>query len=112
MPHVVLRNAFTRRFSGSVACLLWLACCSGLGVAAADDDGSAGAPERVIDFSTLHRKVMCGYQGWFRCPGDPVNQGWQHWSRNRRRIGPDTLTFEMWPDMTEYAPDEKYAAPG
>src|SRR3979490_1234829 len=66
----------------------------------------------VIDATTLHHKVICGYQGWFRCPGDPAADGWKHWSRNRGRIGPDNLTFEMWPDMTAYATDEKYAAPG
>jgi len=67
---------------------------------------------REIDATTLQHKVLCGYQGWFRCPGDPANVGWRHWSRNTRRIGPDTLTFEMWPDMTEYAEEEKYPAPG
>lgn len=64
------------------------------------------------DATTLHRKVLCGYQGWFRCPGDPANQGWRHWSRNRSRIAPDTLTFEMWPDLAEYDEDEKFPAPG
>lgn len=66
----------------------------------------------AVDATTLHRKVMCGYQGWFRCPGDPANTGWRHWSRNGRRIAPDTLTFEMWPDLTDFGDDEKYAAPG
>jgi hypothetical protein len=67
---------------------------------------------RPIDPTTLRHKVICGYQGWFRCPGDPANEGWKHWSRSATRIAPDTLTFEMWPDMTEYADDEKYSAPG
>jgi hypothetical protein len=67
---------------------------------------------QAIDAKTLRHKVLCGYQGWFRCPGDPANEGWRHWSRNARRIGPDTLTFEMWPDMSECGEDEKYAAPG
>ena len=65
-----------------------------------------------IDPTTLHHKVLCGYQGWFRCPGDAMNDGWRHWSRNSRQITPDSLTFEMWPDLSEYGEDEKYPAPG
>src|SRR5262249_48628584 len=65
-----------------------------------------------IDATTLRHKVLCGYQGWFRCPGDPARVGWRHWSRDPNQLGPDTLTFEMWPDMTEYEDDEKYLAPG
>ena len=56
----------------------------------------------VVDARTLHHKVLCGYQGWFRCPDDPAKQGWRHWSRDGRKIGPDTLTFEMWPDLNEF----------
>src|SRR5262249_36059527 len=55
---------------------------------------------------------LCGYQGWFRCPGDPAGEGWRHWSRSPRRITPDTLTFEMWPDTSELTDEEKYPAPG
>jgi hypothetical protein len=65
-----------------------------------------------IDATTLRRKVLCGYQGWFRCPGDPAHEGWKHWSRDAQKITPESLTFEMWPDMTEATPDEKYPAPG
>jgi hypothetical protein len=65
-----------------------------------------------VDATTLRHKVLCGYQGWFRCPDDPARGGWRHWSRDAKRIGPDTLTFEMWPDMSEYEDDEKYPAPG
>jgi len=66
----------------------------------------------AVDATSLKGKVMCGYQGWFRCPGDPANMGWIHWSRNSKRIAPDTLTFEMWPDMNGYAAEERYPAPG
>ncbi len=76
--------------------------------ARADDDRR---PESV-DATTLRRKLLCGYQGWFRCPGDPSGEGWVHWSRNSRRIAPETLTFEIWPDLSEYAETEKYPAPG
>jgi hypothetical protein len=72
---------------------------------------AAKTPAKV-DATTLHHKVMCGYQGWFRCPGDKSDRGWLHWSRDRARIAPDTLTFEMWPDMTEYGDDERFRAPG
>jgi len=46
-----------------------------------------------VDATSLRGKVMCGYQGWFRCPGDAANLGWVHWSRNARRLTPGTLTF-------------------
>jgi hypothetical protein len=71
-----------------------------------------GARREGVDTSTLHGKVLCGYQGWFRCPGDRAGEGWRHWSRDADRIGPGSLTFEMWPDMAEYSDAEKYAAPG
>lgn len=64
-----------------------------------------------VNATTLDGKVMCGYQGWFRCPGDGTNSGWMHWSR-RETIAPDSLTFQMWPDLSEFTPSEKYAVPG
>ncbi|MDR3632564.1 MAG: glycoside hydrolase family 71/99-like protein [Isosphaeraceae bacterium] len=63
-----------------------------------------------VDASALRGKVICGYQGWFRCPGDDTEQGWVHWSRDSSRITPKTLTVEMWPDMTEYTQGEKFPA--
>jgi hypothetical protein len=66
----------------------------------------------AVEATTLRHKVLCGYQGWFRCPGDPAGVGWRHWSRDARHFGPETLTFELWPDLTEYNDDEKYPAPG
>jgi hypothetical protein len=72
----------------------------------------AVAEANRIDAATIHGKTLCGYQGWFRCPGDALNLGWVHWSRDTRRIVPETLTFEMWPDMTEYGPGERCRADG
>lgn len=63
-----------------------------------------------VDSSTMHHKVMVGYQGWFRALGDGTEDGWRHWSRNTRQITPRSVTFEMWPDMSEYAADEQFAA--
>jgi hypothetical protein len=64
---------------------------------------------QTVDASSLHKKVLCGYQGWFRCPGDGGNQ-WIHWSRSSSTIASNTLSFEMWPEVSEYT--NKYPAPG
>jgi len=65
-----------------------------------------------VDPSTLTNKLVCGYQGWFRCPGDgsPINK-WQHWSRNNSYIGPGTYTVDMWPDLSDFDPDELFLTP-
>ncbi len=55
---------------------------------------------------------MAGYQGWFRCPGDAANQGWVHWSFDSVKITPDSLSFELWPDVSELSAAEKFKAPG
>jgi len=65
-----------------------------------------------VDAKSLRHKVMCGYQGWFRCLGDGTNDGWTHWSRNKARVTPDSITFEMWPDTSELSDDEKFNVPG
>ncbi|WP_406698785.1 hypothetical protein V5E97_07850 [Singulisphaera sp. Ch08] len=69
-------------------------------------------PLPVIDATSLRHKVLCGYQGWFRAPGDPAGEGWRHWSRDSSRITPQSLTFEMWPDLSEANDGEKFPAPG
>ena len=71
---------------------------------------SAIRPE--VEVTTLRGKIMCGYQGWFRCPGDAANMGWIHWSHTADRIAPQTLCFEMWPDLGEYGSSERFTVPG
>jgi hypothetical protein len=68
--------------------------------------------QEPIEAKSLRGRIMCGYQGWFRCPGDAADMGWVHWSGDSRRLVPSSLTFEMWPDMSDYAADERFAAPG
>lgn len=70
------------------------------------------APPAVIDATTLRHKTLCGYQGWFRCPGDGTGRGWRHWGRDPEKLSPETLTVEMWPDLSEFGEDETYPAPG
>ncbi|HEX3857080.1 MAG TPA: RICIN domain-containing protein [Verrucomicrobiae bacterium] len=67
---------------------------------------------QTADATSLNNKVMAGYQGWFRTPGDrPGNNGWSHLFNSAvpsvRRLAIDT-----WPDMSELTPPEKYAVPG
>lgn len=71
----------------------------------------ASAPA-IVDRSSLQGKVLCGYQGWFRAAGDAAGEGWVHWSRDGRKVTPESLTFEMWPDMQEYGAAERFPVPG
>lgn len=79
---------------------------------AANEPGTGGIPSAPVDATTIRHKVMCGYQGWFRCPGDASGLGWIHYSRNGKLITPETLVFEMWPDVRELGQDERFPAPG
>jgi hypothetical protein len=56
-----------------------------------------------VDASTLDKKVLLGYQGWFTCPEDGSGR-WTHWSRGVPT--PDSLTIDMYPDLAEFDRDE------
>jgi glycoprotein endo-alpha-1,2-mannosidase len=58
---------------------------------------------------SLIGKIMCGYQGWFNCPGDGTTRGWVHWGSGSS-FAPTACTVDFWPDMTEYDADEKFLA--
>lgn len=62
-----------------------------------------------VDPSTLQNKVLIGYQGWFTCPSDGSGR-WTHWSRGVP--APDTLTVELYPDVSELGADELCEIPG
>lgn len=62
-----------------------------------------------MEATTLTGKVMCGYQGWFSCPGDGNELGWTHWARSSRRpFGPGNVTVDLWPDVRELEKDERF----
>ena len=65
---------------------------------------SAGARTRV-DSSTLTRKLIMGYQGWFACPDDGARLGWGHWTRGT------APAVDMLPDVAEFPPGN-VAPPG
>lgn len=68
------------------------------------------ASTRTVNRDSLTGKVMVGYQGWFNCDGDGSNLGWTHWARDRRRRpSPGNVTVDLWPDVSEFDPDERYA---
>ena len=66
---------------------------------------AAGTP----DASTLDGKVLLGYQGWFTCPSDG-SQRWTHWSRGVPT--PETLTVDVYPDVSELDAGERCEIPG
>ena len=69
---------------------------------------AAGPPP---DPSTLIGKVLLGYQGWFNCPGDGSPQNnWRSWARGEPSA--ETLTIDMYPDLSEFDPRDLCALPG
>jgi hypothetical protein len=62
-----------------------------------------------VDPSTLNRKLMMGYQGWFTCPGDGSGlNSWQHWSKNSSPVSTN-LVVDFWPDVSELGSNELFA---
>ena len=68
----------------------------------------AGESVHGVDTSTLTGKVMCGYQGWFNCEGDGANRGWVHWVKGRGIPSPANIKVDLWPDVSELGPDERF----
>ncbi len=62
------------------------------------------------EIDSLRGKVLCGYQGWFRCEGDGSGNGWNHYAAGEK-FEPGQANIEMWPDMSELGPDERFATP-
>ncbi|RMD74180.1 MAG: hypothetical protein D6820_17235, partial [Lentisphaerae bacterium] len=56
--------------------------------------------------STIHGKVMCGYQGWFTAKGDGYGRGFTHWGGVDKE--PPRCTVDLWPDVSELDEDEKF----
>ncbi len=67
-----------------------------------------GAPG--VEQDSLFGKVVCGYQGWFRCEGDGANNGWHHYAAGGR-FEPGVSHIEMWPDVSELPAEERFATP-
>jgi len=61
-----------------------------------------------VDSSTLDKKLMCGYQGWYRCAGDGTGLAWVHYRAFDLNFYDGNCGIEFWPDMSEMDQDEHY----
>ena len=71
---------------------------------------TGGAREQV-DSSTLHGKLMCGYQGWFNTPGDGQGMGWRHYRHPKEGFKPGAAGIEFWPDLSGFGEQERFDTP-
>jgi hypothetical protein len=63
----------------------------------------------AVDATTLDRKLLMGYQGWFGCPQDGSSANrWIHWFRSQTPVATNA-TVDFWPDVTEFDADELFA---
>lgn len=67
-----------------------------------------GPSVKGVDTSTLGGKVMCGYQGRFNAEGDGADRGWVHWTRWKGPFAPGNAKVDLWPDVSELTPDERF----
>ncbi len=65
---------------------------------------------QTVDTGSLMGKVVCGYQGWFRCEGDGSNNGWHHYAAGGK-FEPGHAHIEMWPDVRELPQEDRFPTP-
>ena len=60
-----------------------------------------------VDASSLHGKVIFGYQGWFNCLNDGANLNtWVHWFNYGSGSMVSDLKIDLWPDISELGSEE------
>ena len=69
----------------------------------AQSDAEAGSSKHSPSsgFTSYEGRIMCGYQGWFRAPGDGSGKGWGHYGAGGK-FDPEHCTIDIWPDVSEY----------
>ena len=71
------------------------------------------SPARVpvaVDPTTLDKKVLFGYQGWYLCPGDGSDLSrWEAWMKHGPEPVAENIGIDHWPDMSELSPEERFA---
>ena len=68
-----------------------------------------GPTTHGVDTTTLTNKLVCGYQGWFNTPDDGAGRGWVHWTKHRGDMADGNAKVDLWPDMSELTPAERFA---
>src|SRR5262245_18399599 len=99
-----------RALAVAMACALLAACrtiVTTLPITTLSDVPPARTRAEAVDATTLERKLLFGYQGWFGCPddGSPLH-GWEHWFTNSRPEA-TSVRVDMWPDVSELDPEER-----
>jgi len=69
----------------------------------------SGKTEKGVACDSLEGKVMSGYQGWFTTGSDGSPLPWTHWTRDGKIPNEKNCSVEMWPDISEYVDDERFA---
>jgi hypothetical protein len=72
----------------------------------------AGPTRTDVNATTLDGKVLCGYQGWFNTPDDGSGFGFTHWGQSLDRPDRARFVVDMWPDVSEYDPQDLTEVPG
>ena len=65
---------------------------------------------KVRNPSGIKGRVLTGYQGWFRTPGDGSGMGFYHYEK-RGEFKPGHCSIDIWPDLTGFDEDEKVETP-
>lgn len=55
----------------------------------------------------LAGRILCGYQGWFACPGDGAERGWVHWAP-AGEMAPGRARVDLWPDVSALDPADRF----
>lgn len=95
--------------------LAWLSCLAALAEPSREEVLAEtlrpydGPVVKGVDTGTLANKIVVGYQGWFNTPQDGAGRGWVHWSKNRTSFAPGSAKIDLWPDVSELPPEERFA---
>jgi glycoprotein endo-alpha-1,2-mannosidase len=69
-----------------------------------------GPSVQGVDTTTLHGKIVTGYQGWFSTPNDGYDLGWRHYN-SRDGFKPGACSIDYWPHTADFDPQLLEATP-